>query len=36
MKNGGAEGGGWWEREFQEEACEEIGKLGWARGKNGR
>ena len=26
--NGGAEGGGWWGREFQEEADEESGKSG--------
>ena len=36
MKNGGTGGGGWWEREFQEEAGEELVKVGWTRGRNGR
>ena len=36
VKNGGAEGGGWCERGFQEEAGEELAKVGWTRGKNGR
>ena len=36
VKNGGAEGGGWCEREFQEEAGEEPIRVGWTRGKNGR
>ena len=35
-KNGGAEGGSWCEREFKEEAGEELAKVGWARELNGR
>ena len=35
-KNGGAEGGSWWERGFQREAGEESVKVAWTRGKNGR
>ena len=31
MMNGGAEGGGWCGREFQEEAGEESVKVGWTR-----
>ena len=36
MKNGGVEGGGGCERGFQEEAGEELAKVGWTRGINGR
>ena len=33
---GGAEVGGWCEREFQEETGDESVKVGWTRGMNGR
>ena len=36
MKNGGAEGGRWCERGFQGEAGEELAKVGWTHGINGR
>ena len=36
VKNGGAEGGGRCESEFQEEAGEESTKVSWTLGKNGR
>ena len=36
VKNGGAEGGDWCERESGKEAGEEPAKVGWTRGKNGR
>ena len=35
-KNGGVEGGSWWEREPHEEVGEEPGKVGWSCGRNGR
>lgn len=33
-KNGGAEGGGQYEREFQQEAGEQPIKVGWTSGTN--
>ena len=36
MGKGGAEGGGWCGREFQEEAGEESAKVGWTRRKGDR
>ena len=36
MGKGGAEGGGWCGREFQEEAGEESVKVGWTRRKVNR
>ena len=35
-KNGGAEGGGWCERELHKEVGEELAKVGWTCRKNGR
>ena len=35
-KNRGADGGSWCEREYHEEAGEELAKVGWTCGQNGR
>ena len=35
MKNGGVGGGAWCEIELQEEAGEELVKVGWTHGPNG-